>query len=210
MSALISLIRRRFAVLLAALGIGAGVGASFVVLGAHASPVGDPVVDTNPAQNVVDIPPYEFNGTPLGDVPGTVVKPGGNLPASLPLQPVLPRTAKADPTIYITDPTVQEDWQLVVLDYDTSAYGRLQIFERAQGMTQPIIDQWAEPGYCTSCAFSESVVLAGGQRATILGTPETTTAVHWIQKGVQIDVVGPYSSLGRDEAVAVANDLSVQ
>jgi hypothetical protein len=119
-------------------------------------------------------------------------------------------SARAEPTIYITDRTVQADWQMVVLDYQTSAYGRLQIFERAHGATQVIIDQWAEPGYCTSCAFAQSVGLAGGQRATVLGTPQTTTVVQWIQNGVQIDVVGPYSSLSRDDAIAVANDLSVQ
>lgn len=48
MSALISR-RRRFAVLLAVLAIGAGVGPSFVVLGAHAGPVADPVLVTNHA-----------------------------------------------------------------------------------------------------------------------------------------------------------------
>jgi hypothetical protein len=208
-------LRRRFPVLIAMLLVAGGAVIGVLAFGAHAGPYPAPAVDTNPVRNVPDIPPYDFDANPLGDVPGTMiaaVTPTAlrSLGAMFPVQVVLPTTANADPDIFVTDSSVQADWQLVVLNYKSSAYGQVQIFERAQGLTQAAIDEWAEPGYCTSCAFDESIVLAGGQRATVLGTPETTTVVHWIQNGVQIDVMGPYSSLSRDDAIKVANDLSVQ
>lgn len=186
-----------------------------LALGAHAGPPPAPAVDTNPARNVPDIPRYDFDANPLGDVPGTKMAAVTSeelriQEAMFPVRVVLPTTAQADPDLFVTDSSVQADWQLVVLDYKPSAYGQVQIFERAQGLTQAAIDEWAEPGYCTSCVFAESIVLAGGQRATVLGTPETTTVVHWIQNDVQIDVMGPYSSLSRDQAITLANDLSVQ
>lgn len=207
--------RRRVPVLITTLVIVGGSVIGVFALGADAGPPAAPAVDTNPARNEADIPHYNFDANPLGDVPGTktAAVTSAGLRAQGPVFPVrvvLPTTAKANPDLFVTDSRVQADWQLVVLNYKASAYGQLQIFERAQGLTQAAIDEWAKPGYCTSCVFAESVVLAGGQRATVLGTPETTTAVHWIQNGAQIDVVGPYSTLSRDEAIKVANDLSVQ
>jgi hypothetical protein len=184
-----------------------------VTLRAHAGPSPEPSIVNNPALEVFDIPAYDFDANPLGDVPGAKVSSVTEpilLTTETPVPVVLPKTVGAIPDMYITDPSVQADWQLVVLNYKSSAYGQVQIFERAEGLTQEGIDQWAEPGYCTSCTFAESVVLAGGQRAAVLGTPGSTTVVHWIQKGVQIDVMGPFSTLSRDDAVAVANDLSVQ
>jgi hypothetical protein len=129
---------------------------------------------------------------------------------NVPFKPVEPTVIKGVPSIFVTNRDAQPDWQMVVLVYGSSNYGPVQIFERTRGFTQAGLDQWSEAGYCTSCSFAESVVLAGGQRATVLGTPETTTAAHWIQDDFQIDVVGPYSSLTRKEAIAIADNLSLQ
>jgi len=138
------------------------------------------------------------------------VKPAAPATASVAGLP-MPTIAGAIPTSVLTvsDSVDPINGAQLGLAYNTTPYGPLSVLELTKGFTQAAIDQWASPGYCTTCAVVRSVTLSDGARGVLLGTAGDTIAVHWRHPGgAQVTVYAPYPSVSPDAILAAANAIA--
>jgi hypothetical protein len=127
----------------------------------------------------------------------------------LPFEPIAPASLGAPALISVanagTDPPDVE----LALVYRDPTLGTIWIREDSSGLDQQAIDDATSADLCWCCVVHTSVVLDGGQRATVLRQPVVgATSVWWIQNGVFMSIAGPPDELSPETAVALASEMS--
>jgi hypothetical protein len=158
-----------------------------------------------------DIPAYDWSANPLAGFSWgwTTASSLTDASANLPFAVVTERQA-TPATIYLSAAGTPLGQQLAAVVYAKSPWGRFQIFERASGISQSGIDEWASPGYCTSCSDAGPVTLNNGAHGVLMTTPGSATTIEFLHGDEEIDVMGPPSTFTRQAAITIANDLAAQ
>lgn len=157
-----------------------------------------------------DLPPYGFGANPLAILTSLRVATLSDAAQHVPFTPALPPTPGPPADLFVTDERqTQSDYQTVAAVWRPGDGVPFQVLERsAGGETQASLDQWIQPGYCTSCAFAEPLTLPTGERAIVLGAPGSSTVVKWLHDGVEVTVMGSYDGFPKATAVSLANELA--
>lgn len=168
-----------------------------------------------PASETVDLPsaaeltahdPYTFEGNPFG-ADGTKVANVSEA-AQLSQLDVLASDDLGTPDIYVS-PQCDGCQSIVIVRYLDTPYGSFDINHVSVPLDDATLAALTDD--CYDCTTAQVVTLEGGQTAVLLSQRGTVTNVRWAHsEDLGVAVIGLYDDLTPDEALEIANHLSVQ
>jgi len=165
-------------------------------------------VELPSAAEIAASDPYRFEGNPFGS-DGTKVENPSEA-AQLSQLDVLTSDDLGTPDIYVS-PQCDDCQSIVIVRYLDSPYGSFDIKHVAEPLDDDALVALTDSANCYECTDARVVTLDGGQTAAVQSQKGTVTVVTWAQsEALGVAVIGLYDDLTPDEALEIANHLSVQ
>jgi len=166
-------------------------------------------VDLPSAAELTAHDPYTFEGNPFG-ADGTKVASASEAAQLAGLAVLTAGSELGTPDIYVSQ-QCDGCQSIVIARYLDSPYGSFDIKQVDVPIDEEGLKFLVEPENCYQCTDARIVNLAGGQQAVVRSQKGTTTFAAWAQsESLGIWLIGLADDLTPDEALEIANHLSVQ